>query len=96
MKPDFAKPVMLEAVYFVTSVRVQDNRGSTIALDYLTNRAGEWHIEMIPGRIVRIWNLRRYRDGHACDVYTIGPENLASWHVQGDTVQKPMLQPETA
>ena len=93
-RPDYNKPTMLESVYFNHTIRVQGNRGSVEPYDHLTDRNGEWHLEMQGGR-VRIWNARRFKDGLECNVYTVAAENLASWMVKGDTVQ--MAKPaETA
>jgi len=79
--------VALASVYFVETVYVQGASGGVEPYNHLTNLSGEWHIEMTPLRVVRIWNARRYKDGHPCDVYSVAPENLRTWRVVGDTVQ---------
>lgn len=87
-RPSYDKgPVLLEWVRFNAAINVQDVTGSLIPIVEYLRADREWHIELVPGRLCRIWNARRLKDGHVCKVTTVGPENLASWHAKDDCIE---------
>jgi hypothetical protein len=89
-RPQYDKgPVLLEWVQFNNAVRVQDWSGSLIVVPEYLAAAKEWHIELLPGRICRIWNKRRVLNGNVARITTLGPENLASWHAERDDIGGP-------